>query len=347
MKLFIYLILLITLSNVVPSLSSLWWDDYTTTENAGDNQLDRSTDGIVKPKMDRSSNIENSKVDLESMNWPKDQELLCDPVREYKCKVSGECILSDKVCDGVYDCSESDDEANCTDQNARKKPVIPSKPITQPAILPVVCRSHEYLCQGSLKCIDQRQRCDGTYQCPKGDDEAECYATRRHNIHNHRHGSTEIPVLDSRLECDPVREFKCKVSGKCISSEKVCDGVYDCYDAEDEANCLNRFARRLPLSPAIQENQVRCDSHQLKCHGLPVICISQHQRCDGKNDCPNNEDEAGCHRPVDNNYAPHRRPIETRPIDLVERPSDREEECNRELRIHERRDQCMRTCLNI
>ena len=45
------------------------------------------------------------------------------------------------------------------------------------------------------------------------------------------------PQLSAELgDCDPKTEFKC-YNGQCISADKLCDLVADCYDESDERFC--------------------------------------------------------------------------------------------------------------
>ena len=34
-----------------------------------------------------------------------------------------------------------------------------------------------------------------------------------------------------------VEQYKCEVSGKCIGIDKICDGIKDCDNNEDEEEC--------------------------------------------------------------------------------------------------------------
>ena len=68
--------------------------------------------------------------------------------------------------------------------------------------------------------------CDGKRDCPGNDDELQC-------------------------ECDPQKEFACSPAfgsglgggggGQCISLAFVCDGVEQCLNGRDEADCCNNY----------------------------------------------------------------------------------------------------------
>ena len=69
--------------------------------------------------------------------------------------------------------------------------------------------------------------------------------------------------------------FKCPLS-HCIPLRKVCDGIYDCYNGEDEYNCHKNI----------------CPGY-LKCQGVE-FCIHPTEVCDGYNHCPHGDDEELC-----------------------------------------------------
>lgn len=74
------------------------------------------------------------------------------PPYEYRCPDGG-CISQTTLCNGVDDCSDGSDEANCTRSG---------------------CAPDEFRCERDNRCIPSWQRCDRTRQCSDGSDEVEC-----------------------------------------------------------------------------------------------------------------------------------------------------------------------------
>ncbi len=74
-------------------------------------------------------------------------------------------------------------------------------------------------------------------------------------------------------------KFKCRYS-YCIPWEYVCNGIWECSSGDDEFNavCISR-----------QNCEV-----MYKCKGTWQMCIHLGNVCDGKENCPNNDDEQFC-----------------------------------------------------
>lgn len=62
------------------------------------------------------------------------------------------CFNQSQICDGIADCLDGVDEANCT----------------------TTCKEDEFLCAGGEKCIPESSVCDYTVDCPYGVDESNC-----------------------------------------------------------------------------------------------------------------------------------------------------------------------------
>ncbi|XP_035730371.1 vitellogenin receptor-like [Vespa mandarinia] len=125
---------------------------------------------------------------------------------------------------------------------------------TRTCILQSVCAEDEIKCSEHDVCIKFKQKCDGTVDCPNGEDE-----------------SNECELIGSCKK----DQFACK-NGECISLESHCNSHYDCKDRSDEENCT----------------AVKCTSDEFECH--EGGCISKYFVCNWKFDCPDFSDEMNC-----------------------------------------------------
>lgn len=91
-----------------------------------------------------------------------------------------------------------------------------------------------------------------------------------------------IGTTASPLECN-VKQIRCFVDHEkeaCLSTESLCDGIRDCADGSDEADCLTS-----------------CGSNFKCANESKVNCISRKSRCDGIWDCDDGSDESNCYFP--------------------------------------------------
>ena len=142
--------------------------------------------------------------------------------------------------------------------------------------------------------------CDGTMDCPNGQDEVNC--SRMCYMHNHyaprlTGGDCLLNCHESSCSCS-LTYFQCK-SGGCIPSAKICDCYVDCYDSTDESSHLcsryqcehkevsnsNPYHNRTPIK--MPQYQSSCSSKQ----GTGGIPLQPAQLCDGIADCSHDIDE--------------------------------------------------------
>eukprot|EP00485_Elphidium_margaritaceum_P020566 CAMPEP_0202726312 /NCGR_PEP_ID=MMETSP1385-20130828/184548_1 /ASSEMBLY_ACC=CAM_ASM_000861 /TAXON_ID=933848 /ORGANISM="Elphidium margaritaceum" /LENGTH=1178 /DNA_ID=CAMNT_0049392531 /DNA_START=45 /DNA_END=3579 /DNA_ORIENTATION=+ len=244
------------------------------------------------------------------------------PEKNFLCVEDGACIDEDKRCDGILDCPGGSDEGreqNCTDVIALKKCSDTQFSITDK--YPNLNDTYHKVWSGRFKCangqcIDAHYACDGVLgDCVDGSDE---YPLFDKSLSYPFIRSCPYPAL---IECD-AEDLLCKVDGKCIEKDALCNGINDCVDGSDEDGCEydcqslimqdkryqcgGRVAKKVNGSFLALHNYESTveDGFTLVAYspitvsqyfqGETGLCIPIAWRCDGINDCPDGDDERAC-----------------------------------------------------
>ena len=221
----------------------------------------------------------------------------------------GSLIAKAQVCDGIIDCSDEEDEAHCNDICSRSGQTCFSSCV-QPHC---ICDDQYYMCDGG-GCLHYDKLCDGKPDCDMADDESDCFAGETilspdssHFINipedsyalkcksgDQVYDETAIcrydTIGDKMIHCEDgthlgslgvCMDFACFQSFKCMHSycipiRKICDGVIDCPNQEDENKCEHYTC----------PGQLQCTDQ--------TFCVPRWELCDGTKHCPHGDDEKYC-----------------------------------------------------
>lgn len=117
--------------------------------------------------------------------------------------------------------------------------------------------------------------------------------------------------------------FYCPIADRCIDTSRVCDGILDCWDRQDEADC-----------PACVSGALACDASNSSGGAVARFrCVAAVHLCDGHEDCADGRDEEGCPSPLPDLYTcasglTRRREVVCDGIQDCDRPLDDEGDCS-------------------
>ncbi|XP_055339064.1 uncharacterized protein LOC129588728 isoform X2 [Paramacrobiotus metropolitanus] len=192
---------------------------------------------------------------------------------EFLCRKENRCVPHLVVCNGVQECQDGSDEANCTD-------CLPN-----------------FRCWSGA-CVPSGLVCDGVEDCSDGSDERDCSQSVCHAAgmfkcvtgycleNDNRCDGVgdcfvmglpvdELNCIETDNTCTSPNQFTCHQSLRCIPLHWRCNGRIDCLSHEDEINC-------------------QCDAGKFSCKGGGG-CIDARLRCNGVADCPDGySDEKDC-----------------------------------------------------
>lgn len=174
--------------------------------------------------------------------------------RQFQCAF-GQCIDRRLVCDGHNHCGDNSDEIACGNGPTDKQADIVCGEVDAETKQRTMyqCASNRTLC------LPMRAHCNGTAECPRGEDEAGCG------------------------ECQ-LNQFECS-NKRCVRVEWRCDGMDDCGDGSDELNCATS-------AKAGGQVAAECDrAHSFDCGD--GTCVDLGRVCDGHRDCVSGSDEGG------------------------------------------------------
>lgn len=130
------------------------------------------------------------------------------------------------MCDGIIDCEDNTDEANCNQTKSDNHPLSGWKEVDE-------CAQHEFACLDPFECIPDFLLCDGIPHCFDKTDELNCSMIN----------ATRFDMNETVICEHPDR--LCGFSRQCISVNQLCDGKNDCEDTTDEGFlCADKLCER-------------------------------------------------------------------------------------------------------
>lgn len=119
------------------------------------------------------------------------RSLLECPLDDFQCSDKSNCFKVKDICSSRRLCDDYSEKLGCGK-----------------------CHSKSTMCGNySDYCFELPERCDGILNCPKGEDEMNCF--------------------------ENCKGVKCPREPKCLNQNQICDDIVDCRSGFDENNCVN------------------------------------------------------------------------------------------------------------
>ena len=248
--------------------------------------------------IEKNSHLLNRSSMYQCLNWPKyisknrlfdgvidcyysDDERLANTTCPnepnaslYICPTTNECIPKRLVNDGFCDCSASETDHHCDDENSQT-----SYSLTQISFQ-TMCDGYPNLSPQFIKDSNET-------------DETNCEQWPLIHVYNHCDGFWHRPDGSDELNCDPSPLLNCSINHHiCVSSQtyeltclpliKANDGKIDCLGAADEPTlCQDLLTWIYPMT--------------FYCHREDsTFCSAAIELCDKYAICQNNDDEQAC-----------------------------------------------------
>lgn len=150
---------------------------------------------------------------------------------------NGKCVLPNWRCDGIAQCQDGKDEENCPKVEVDRQGMIKNLILVYPHLLSKNPSKSEVAPPSSLLI---ESRCLNPYEVECGPLDSGCFNNRTQRCDGHR------DCRQSGLDEEGCRgcskgSLPCYTRG-CYLISQTCDGVPDCRDYTDEADCGACFA---------------------------------------------------------------------------------------------------------